>query len=345
MENNRSFLKTFLVLIVGSFLVTGTVNAQFSGMVMTVNGPVEPGELGATLPHEHILVDFIGADKVSKDRYNRNSVSTMVKPFLLDLKKAGGQTLVECTPNYLGRDPVLLQRLSKETGLHLVTNTGYYGDEKGKFLPAHVYEETADQLAERWITEWEKGIEGTEIRPGFIKMRVDDSPISGTGQKLLQAAAQTHKATGLTIGVHTPDGATALEELEILKKQGVDPSAFIWIHAQNESDSKIHQKAARMGAWVEFDGIGPSSADYHFKLINNMKKEGLLHKVMISHDAGWYRVGEPGGSPQDFDPYTYIMNHFIPRLKEEGFTQKEVDMLIRENPREAFTISIRISDS
>ncbi|MDR8392520.1 hypothetical protein NC796_15300 [Aliifodinibius sp. S!AR15-10] len=312
---------------------------------MTVKGPVTPSALGTTLPHEHIMVDFIGADSVSKDRYDLDSVATMVKPFLQDFWKSGGQTLIECTPNYLGRDPALLKRLSEETGLNLLTNTGYYGDEKGQFLPNHVYEESAGQLAARWITEWKEGIGDTGVKPGFIKMRVDESPISETGQKLLHAAAQTHKASGLTIGVHTPDGATALEQLEILQDHGIDPSAFIWIHAQNEDDSKIHQEAAREGAWVEFDGIGPGSADYHFKLINSMRQDGLLDRVLISHDAGWYRVGQPGGSPGDFDPYTYIFEQFIPRLKRAGFTEEEIDMLVRENPQKAFTISVRTIES
>jgi len=43
---------------------------RHEGKVVTVNGPIAPSELGFTLPHEHVLVDFIGADKVSPDRYD-----------------------------------------------------------------------------------------------------------------------------------------------------------------------------------------------------------------------------------------------------------------------------------
>ena len=32
-------------------------------LVMTVCGPIPPEQMGLTLPHEHILVDFIGADR------------------------------------------------------------------------------------------------------------------------------------------------------------------------------------------------------------------------------------------------------------------------------------------
>jgi len=36
---------------------------------MTVRGPVPGARLGRVLPHEHVLVDFIGAYQVSSARY------------------------------------------------------------------------------------------------------------------------------------------------------------------------------------------------------------------------------------------------------------------------------------
>jgi len=57
-------LKIILWLIL--FLVFGiiiiTCKPAQSDYVMTVNGPELPGKMGITLEHEHILVDFIGAD-------------------------------------------------------------------------------------------------------------------------------------------------------------------------------------------------------------------------------------------------------------------------------------------
>ena len=38
--------------------------------IQTVCGPVPAAELGLTVGHEHVLVDFIGADRVSPDRYS-----------------------------------------------------------------------------------------------------------------------------------------------------------------------------------------------------------------------------------------------------------------------------------
>src|SRR2546425_7755934 len=103
--------------------------------VHTVRGPVAPGDLGVTLMHEHVLVDFVGADKVSRARYDPDEVFKTALPHLLAVKAKGCRTLVECTPAWLGRDPVLLKRLSAASRLHLVTNTGYYGAADAKFVP------------------------------------------------------------------------------------------------------------------------------------------------------------------------------------------------------------------
>jgi predicted metal-dependent phosphotriesterase family hydrolase len=343
----RSFQLFFLFALLTGFCIgcaSSELSSELSGKIMTVNGPVEPEQVGSVLPHEHIMVDFIGADEVSSSRYEASSVIDLVLPYLEEVKGLGINTLIECTPAYLARDPELLKRLSDSTGIHLVTNTGYYGDEEGQFLPGHVYNESYLELASRWLEEWERGIDGTGIRPGFMKLRVDTSPISETGQKLLKAAAETHLKSGLTIGVHTPDGQTALEQLDILTQEGIDPSAFIWIHAQNEQDTSLHAEAAKRGAWVEFDGISASSAGQHLHYLKYMKEQELLDRVLISQDAGWYRVGEPGGAPDDFRSYNYIMTDFIPALQNEGFSDEEIEMLLRENPQKAFTIHIRSID-
>jgi phosphotriesterase-related protein len=136
--------------------------------VFTVTGSVPPEKLGVVLPHEHVLVDFIGADRVSRSRYDPEEVYRVALPYLQRLRQAGCRTLVDCTPAYLGRDPKLLQRLSRASGLYILTNTGWYGPANDKYLPDRVHSLTAEQIASEWIAEGQKGIEGTGIRPGFI---------------------------------------------------------------------------------------------------------------------------------------------------------------------------------
>jgi phosphotriesterase-related protein len=316
-----------------------------SGLVQTVTGPIAAARLGLTLMHEHVLVDFIGADQVSPQRYDANHAFTTVLPHLLQARQHGCATLVECTPAYLGRDVTLLKRLSEASGLHILSNTGYYGAAKDKHLPRFAFTESADQLAARWTREFEQGIDGTSIKPAFMKIGVDDvvpgssdpggAPLSDVDRKLVRAAAITSRSTGLTIASHTGTGLAAMAELEVLEEARVPAARFIWVHAQNERDPAFHTRAAKAGAWVEFDGISETSIARHVELVVQMKTQGLLGRVLVSHDAGWYHVGEPGGG--QFRPFDTLFTKFIPALRAAGITSTEVVQLLVDNPRQALT--------
>ena len=303
--------------------------------VQTVTGPVAADRLGLTLMHEHVLVDFVGAEQVSRSRYDADVAFKMILPHLTQLRGLGCGTLVECTPAYLGRDVVLLQRLSKASGLNIVTNTGYYGAAKDKHLPPHAFSESADQLAARWIREHDAGIDGTSIKPAFMKIGVDGAPLSDVDAKLVQAAALTSRATGLPIASHTSSGAAALAEVEILERANVPAASFIWVHAHNERDSSFHIRAAKAGAWVEFDGVSDASVGRHVELVSTMKAQGLLDRVLVSHDAGWFRVGEPDGGA--FRPFDTVFTKLVPALGEAGVTKEEIRRLLVENPARALT--------
>jgi phosphotriesterase-related protein len=345
--NRRAFLRASAAIAAGAGLgpmlsAGGAAAAKKTGAVgkiMTVTGPVSPADLGFTLPHEHILVDFIGAEQVSSARYDAEDVVRVVLPYLKQVRDLGCRTLFECTPSYLGRDAKMLRRLSSLSGLKLVSNTGYYGAAQDKGVPKHAFEESADQLADRWTRERTEGIEETGIRPGFIKTGVDGAPLSAIDAKLVRAAARTHLRTGLTIASHTGGGKAALEELDILKDEGVSGGAWVWVHAQTEKDTEIHAQAAAQGAWLEFDGIGPESVEQHVNFVVDMKRRGLLGKVMVSQDAGWYRVGEPGGGK--FRAYDVLFTKFLPALGRAGFKDAEIRQITVTNPAAAFAVGVK----
>ena len=346
--NRRTFLRAAAAIAAGAGpnpklkaggAAAGQTTGAHRGKIMTVTGPVSPADLGFTLPHEHVLVDFIGAEQVSPDRYDKEDVVRVVLPYLKQVRDLGCQTLFECTPAYLGRDVKVLQRLSSLSGLTLVTNTGYYGAAKDKSVPKHAHKESPGQLADRWTREWEDGIDGTEIRPGFIKTGVDGAPLSAIDAKLVRAAARTHLRTGLTIASHTGGGKAAIEQLDILKDEGVAGGAWVWVHAQAEKNTEVHAQAAAQGAWLEFDGIGPESVEQHVSFVLDMKRRGLLSRVMVSQDAGWYRVGEPGGGK--FRGFDVLFTKFLPALKQAGVTEAEVRQITVTNPAAAFAVGVK----
>ena len=306
---------------------------------MTVTGPIGINSMGHSLIHEHILVDFIGAEQYDPKRWNRKDVIEKIMPHLRGLKATGCKTLVDCTPNYLGRDVVLLKQLSDKTGLHIITNTGYYGGSDNKFLPAHTFTETAGLLADRWRREWQHGIDGTSIKPGFMKISVNPGHLSDVSLKLIQAAALAHKKTGLTIASHTGPAQPAFEQIEVLKTNRIDPSAFIWVHAQTENDKSQYVKAAREGAWVSLDGLREENIQKYVDTLRYLNKEKCLSNVLISHDAGWYDPAKADGG--DFVGFTTLFRKLLPALEQEGFVESEIMQLIQGNPARAFAIGVK----
>jgi phosphotriesterase-related protein len=306
---------------------------------MTVLGPIPPADFGSALAHEHVLVDFIGADKVNRDRYDASEAFAAILPYLRRARQAGCRGLVECTPAYLGRDPLLLRRLSNSAGLHVLTNTGYYGAANDKFVPRHAHGESADQLADRWTKEWEEGLDGTGIRPGFIKTGVDAGPLSAIDGTLVQAAARAHMRTGLVIASHTGNTRAAIDQLDVLAAEGVRPDAFIWVHAQNDWEPESRVEAARTGAWIQIDNIDERTVPGCVDRVNALRARGLLNRLLVSHDAGWYRPGEPGGGA--FRGFETVYTAFIPALRRAGWTSEEVRQLLVANPARAFTVQVR----
>lgn len=310
------------------------------GSVMTVDGPVPPEKLGLTLPHEHVLVDFIGADKIQPGRYSADEAFNRILPHLKEARDLGCASLVECTPAWLGRDPLLLRRLARAVSLHLLTNTGYYGAADNKFLPPHAYFESADQLARRWIREWVDGIDDTGVRPGFIKIGVGGQALSPLHRKLVRAAGRTHRATGLTIASHTGPANLAEEQLAALREEGVSAAAFIWVHAQAEPDLNRCLQVAETGCWVSYDGFSPADTTRYVEVIERFRKAGRLGQLLLSHDAGWFKPGEPNGG--EFRPFSDLFKVLFPKLREQeagGPNQSGesvIKQLMVDNPARAF---------
>ena len=330
----------FFVLL---FLGLASCKQKSEQLIMTVLGPVPASTLGITLSHEHILVDFIGADSTGYHRWDKQEVVDKAMPYLTGIQEYRVSSLMECTPAYLGRDPLILKILSQKTGMHLITNTGYYGAHSNRFLPANFYSLSAEELAQIWVDEFENGIEDSGVRPGFIKIAVDaDDSLSKEHFKIITAAVLAHQQTGLVIASHTGPEAPAFEQISVLQSHGVDPSNFIWVHAQGGSlEGNI--KAARLGTWVSLDNVNlnrEQGSEYdvawYADRILDLKEAGCLHRALISHDAGWYKPEEADGG--SFRGFTGIFTTLIPALELKGISQKDIQLLLEINPQKAFSI-------
>jgi predicted metal-dependent phosphotriesterase family hydrolase len=301
--------------------------------IQTVRGEIPADAFGLTLPHEHIMCDFIGAAETGKHRYNPDEVVEVIQPYLQAIRDLGVQSFVDCTPMFIGRDAEVLLRLSEATGLNIVTNTGLY---KAPFLPEYAFDASADELAEIWIKEAEEGLDGTKIKPGFIKIAVNPGSLVPVQQKIVRAAARTHHATGLTIASHTAHGIAALETIDILEAEKVSPDNFIVVHTDSEPEHDYHLQIAKRGAWVEYDAVGRKPPEQHLEWVASMLDAGYEDQLLLSMDAGWYSVGEERGG--DVMPYTYLIEEFIPRMQEAGIADETIHKLTAINPARAFGI-------
>jgi predicted metal-dependent phosphotriesterase family hydrolase len=307
-----------------------------NNIVMTVIGAIDPGEMGLTLHHEHVMSTF-GSELARYPYYDQARLFEVVAPYLNYLHGLGVRTLVDCTAAYFGRHPELLRKFALNSGLHILTNTGYYGAADDRYVPPHAFDGSADQIAARWIREWTEGIDETGVFPGFIKTAVDPGPLSEIDRKLIIAAARTHRQTGLTIQTHTGDNTAAARAiLDILAEEGVHPSAWIWIHAHNLAEIEPALQAARQGAWISFDGLKHESADHILDLIEAMQTHGLLDHVLLSHDGDSYMNGQSR-------PYHYLITDFLPILKAHGFHEPAIQQMLVDNPSRAYAVQVRES--
>ncbi|MDX1906917.1 MAG: phosphotriesterase [Bacteroidia bacterium] len=314
--------------------------------LMTTRGPIPADSLGLTLIHEHIFLDWSGADSMNPDTWDEETAFRTMLPYLRDMQSHGVRTMMDCTPGFLGRNPLQLQRVADSTGLQILTNTGYYGAVQNKYLPPDAYTDTHRQLARRWLQEWRHGIGETGIRPGFIKIGVE-VPLPPLHEKLVRAAALTHLRSGLTIVAHTGPDAGAYREVELLREMGVAPEALVWTHAQ-EGTREAQADLARQGVWVSLDGLGwVDPADYqgdstylkrYVGMLQHLRAQQLLHRVLISHDAGWYTHGQ---AVQTIKPYTAIFRVLIPALQQAGFTEADFHQLLVVNPVQAYAVRVR----
>jgi predicted metal-dependent phosphotriesterase family hydrolase len=309
--------------------------------IKTVTGEIPASRMGITLPHEHVLFDMVMLDSLRTGRYNKDSVIERITPFFDALKTFKVQTFIDGTPEFMGRDPLLLAELSRKTGINIVTNTGWYASDKNIHLPHEIKDWSAEEIAQIWIGEAKNGIGNSGIKPGVINIAISGSKLTDIDKKLVAAACLTHLETGLSIMSYSGPAEGVLAQLQILKKYGVDPSAFIWLHAMVEVSTNLILTVAERGVWIALDGVQPdlNASVQISEMVKYLKFIRRLNHVLLSHDARGYEVGLPRGGT--IRPYTELFDSFSLLLLSEGITKEELNMLMVKNPAEAFGVRVR----
>ena len=220
--------------------------------INSVLGPLDTAKLGFTLPHEHLVDSSAGIRVTYPELELRDRVLDMALESFGEAKAGGVDTVVEVSPLDLGRDVVLMREVSEQTGVQFICCTGCWLD-----IPRSFWGRDKDFIADLWVREIEQGIDGTDIRAGVIKVATGD-PISENEELMLRASARTHLRTGVPISTHTPTQShIGIEQVRILKEEGVGPHHIYVGHLSNTLDPDYHHELARLGVWLGWDINSP----------------------------------------------------------------------------------------
>lgn len=300
--------------------------------IRTLTGDIKPEELGFTYSHEHIICippywKERGEDDLLLDDENKSLQEVM------DFKRAGGDSIFDATAVDYGRDVEAVKRISEKTGVKIIGTAGF---NKGFLWNAKlkdklkaivgdyesygewIEEATVKELARFAISEIEDGLEGTNIRAGILKFGTGYNSISPLEVKTIKAIAIAHKETRAPVQSHTEAGTMALEQIEILKREGVNIERVAFGHMDRNLDPYYHVQIAKTGAFLCFDGIGkikygPESA--RINQIIYLVKQGFKDQILISGDTArksYYKHYKHGLGLE------YIIKKWVPRFIEEA---------------------------
>ncbi len=303
--------------------------------IRTVCGDIDPAELGACYPHEHVLC--VPPPDVTDRDLEMDSEAAAIQE-LTWFKQAGGRALVDMTPADYGRNAPGMKRASEATGIHIIATTGLH---KEKFSGRITNDKSVEDLAERFTRDVTEGVDGTDIKAGVIKAASSLNTITANEEKVFRAAAIAHRRTGAAISTHTEVGTMGLEQIQLLLAEGVKPDRIIIGHVDRKLDWDYHVALWHMGVTLGYDQIGkekyaPDSQRVEFIL--RAIKAGFGQQITLSGDLArksyWPSYGTGGGPG-----LTYILWRFVPWLRSEGLSEAAIQGLLVHNPARVLTIA------
>jgi len=338
------------------------------GKIQTVLGPIEPGQLGRTLMHEHVLCDIrppatrtendlgpeITLENVWQMNYGRG-LQRAGRKYMLDLediatrevammKHQGGDAIVELTCGGLSPEPEGLRRIAAGTGVHLIMGCGYYVND---YQDPKNAGRSVDDFAQEIIGQVLHGAWGTDVRAGMIGEIGCTAPWTATEKKVMQAALIAASETGASINVHPGRNPDQPQEVaDFIKAAGKSTERVVISHIDRTIfDEERLLRLADSGVTIEFDLFGQENSYYglsdidmpndatRLRLIRALIDHGHLDRVVISHDICYRtRLTTFGGHG-----YGHIFRNVVPMMKERGYSEDEVDAILVRNPRRLLT--------
>jgi len=297
--------------------------------IITVTGPVPASRAGFTLSHEHVLCDLWAFNKSYDGILDDESVA--IKE-LAQYRDSSGASLVDATSGGLGRNPLALRRISEATGVRIIMGAGWYRE---CVYPAVVWERDANALADLIVNDLTQGADGTDVRAGIIgEIGTERKHITPAQERVFRAAARAQRRTGACIMTHTTHfGELALEQIALLREEGVPAGRIVISHLGDRHDPKPLLKIAGEGVFVSVDNIGYMGDGYprdevRARNVCLLAAEGHLAQVVLGGDiCRKSHLAAYGGKG-----YAHVQNCFLPMLRTHGIPEAAIHQMTVANP-------------
>ena len=305
--------------------------------VETALGPIEDGELGFTLSHEHVFTATSGDNHIYPWLYDFDASRRVILERLAEARAAGVQTLIDLTTPDLGRDVELVRELSEQSGMHVVCATGIW-----RSVPLSFTRRDPDEIADIFVREIEVGIGDSGIKAGAIKVANDVDGVSEDYDSTIRGAARACKRTGTPISTHhwalTEVGR---RQVEIFQEEGAPMDRIAIGHSADTTDVAYLEDLLNAGVYLSMDRYpgrpGRASWEERNKSVETLIERGWAEKLMLGHDNATrlLRVGETELPPDPTGPegYTFLSTTAIPALLADGVPQETIDLMTIEVPR------------
>ncbi len=311
--------------------------------VNTVLGPVDSADLGFTLSHEHLGTNAAGIRQTYPEFFDREGVKEQAIAELTEAYNEGVRTILDVSTIDLGRDVLLMEEVSRASGVQIVAATGNH-----LAVPRPFGDVSPDIIASLYVREIEEGIEGTGIKAGIIKVASDRGGVTPAQEVVLRAAARTSNQTGTRISTHTWSPERIGEhQVRVFKEEGVDMNLVYVGHSNDDTDMDYLLGLLDEGVWLGLDrypgGRAPGTPDWEGRteVVKKLIDAGHTNRIMLSHDYSVPKARH-GAEVQEErrrtnpDGYLFITRHVLPRLKELGASDQDIQQIMVENPRRFF---------
>ncbi len=285
---------------------------------------------GITYCHEHLHIDL---SRIKKDKDTQLNEREVLNEELKDLYTKGVSRIVEVTNRGMGRSIKDIIYLEKMTNIEVLVGTGYYIKD---FFPKEVEELSVKELSQILIDEIQIGIDGSRKKAKLIgEIGTSYNEFHPLEKKVFLASVIAQKESGVPISTHTSLSTMGISHVKLFQNEGIDLSKVTIGHCDLRDNLEDILRIIDSGAYVQFDTIGKNSYYPDEKRVKNileLKKRGLLNRLMLSMDITRKSHLKVNGGLG----FSYLIDEFVPKLLKGGISQKEVDLVLIENPKKFF---------